>query len=123
MLSGPSEELIFRGFAITMLALVIKGRIFKNQVSWTNIIAAAIFGVAHVKFSFAPFEASYSMFQVIYAIVLGLFYGDCYEKTKSVLYPMIMHSISNVVMVGATIILVYISWRFSIDTCSKKNIK
>lgn len=105
LLSGPSEELIFRAFSITMLATVIKGSIFKGKVSLANIIAAVIFGLAHVSFSFAPFEISYSSFQVIYAIVLGLIYGSCYEKSRSVYYPMIMHSISNVVMVGMTIVV------------------
>lgn len=104
-LSGPSEEIIFRGFAITMIALVIKGRVFKEKASIANIIAAVIFGLAHVGFSFSPFEVRYSLFQVVYAIVLGFFYGDCYEKTQSLFYPMIMHSFSNVMMVGLTILL------------------
>lgn len=108
LLSGPSEELIFRAFAVTLLALFIKGRVLKGQVSTANIIAALIFGLAHVGFSMPPFEASYNSFQVIIAIVLGLFYGDCYEKTNSMYYPMIMHSVSNVIMVGVTIILSFI---------------
>ena len=103
-LSGPSEELIFRAFAITMLGLVIKGRLFKGKVSGANLIAALIFGLAHVSFSFAPFEVSYIPFQVLFSIILGIFYGDCYEKSGSMYYPMMMHSISNVIMVGLTII-------------------
>ena len=49
LLSGPSEELIFRAFAITMLALVIKNRVFNGKASMANIIAAVIFGLAHIK--------------------------------------------------------------------------
>ncbi|MFO7612035.1 MAG: type II CAAX endopeptidase family protein [Clostridia bacterium] len=104
LLSGPSEELIFRAFAITMLTLLFKNRIINAKISNANIIAAVIFGLAHVGFSFAPFEIRYSLFQVILAIVLGIFYGDCYEKTKSIYYPMMMHSISNIIMVGFSII-------------------
>jgi uncharacterized protein len=104
LLSGPSEELIFRAFAITMLALVIKGRILRGKVSGANLIAAIIFGLAHVGFSFAPFAVRYTLFQVILSVILGIFYGDCYEKAKSMYYPMLMHSISNVIMVGLTII-------------------
>jgi uncharacterized protein len=103
-LSGPSEELIFRAFAITMLALAVKGRYLKGKISYANFIAAIIFGLAHVGFSFDPFTINYSLFQVILAIALGIFYGDCFEKTGSVYYPMMMHSISNVVMVSLTII-------------------
>lgn len=104
-LSGPSEELIFRAFAIGLLAFVIPKRLFKGKVSVANIIAAIIFGLAHIGISFAPFSLSFSTFQVFYAIVLGLIYGDCFEKTKSVIYPMMLHSISNVIAVGSTIIV------------------
>jgi uncharacterized protein len=110
-LSGPSEELIFRAFAITMLALVLKGRVFNGKVSVANIIAAFIFGLAHVGFLFAPFAVTYNSFQVILSVILGFFYGDCYEKPRSMYYPMIMHSISNVVMVGFTIIATFIIYR------------
>lgn len=103
-LSGPSEELIFRAFAITMLALVIKGRAFAGKISLPNLMAAVIFGLAHVGLSLSPFKVSLSIFQIGYAIVLGLFYGDCYEKSGGVIFPMMMHSISNVMVVGATII-------------------
>lgn len=108
LLSGPSEELIFRAFAITMLTLVVQGRILKGKISYANLIAAVIFGLAHVRFSFAPLEAGYDPFQVIFAVALGLFYGDCYEKSNSMYYPMLMHSIGNVVMVGVSIIASFI---------------
>ena len=107
LLSGPSEELIFRAFAITMLAIVIRGRFLKGKISYANFIAAIIFGLAHVGVSFAPLSLDYNLFQVILSIILGIFYGDCYEKTGSVLYPMIMHSISNVIMVGFTIMATF----------------
>ena len=108
LLSGPSEELIFRAFAITMLGIVIKNRWFNGKASAANIIAAVIFGLAHMSFSFAPFGVVYNPFQVVMAIVLGLFYGDCYEKTKSIYYPMMMHSISNIMMVGLTVIATFV---------------
>jgi len=103
LLSGPSEELIFRAFAITMLSTVLSRRVFSGKLSVANIIAAVIFGVAHVQFFVMPFAVSYDPFQVMYAIALGLFYGDCYEKRNSVIYPMIMHSFTNVLMVGVHI--------------------
>ena len=108
LLSGPSEELIFRACAITILSLKVRGRIFRGKASLANALAAIIFGLAHVRMSFVPFEISFTLFQVIYATVLGFLYGDCYEKSKSVYYPMMMHSISNVVMVGLTIILTFL---------------
>jgi len=108
LLSGPSEELIFRAFAITMLALFIRGRFLKGKISYANFIAAIIFGLAHVGISIAPLSLDYNLFQVILSIVLGIFYGDCYEKTGSLLYPMLMHSISNVITVGIAIIATFL---------------
>lgn len=104
LLSGPSEELIFRAFAITLLALTIRGHLLKGPLSYANIIAAFIFALAHISVTTAPFTLSYNGFQLFYAFGLGLAYGACYEQTRSVYYPMLMHSISNVVAVGVSII-------------------
>lgn len=108
LLSGPSEEIIFRALSITLFSLIINKTVWKDRISITNIYAAVIFGLAHVYIGFDPFQLSYSLFQVIYAMVLGYFYGMVYIKSKSVIYPMLMHSFSNVLMVGVTIILSFI---------------
>ena len=63
------------------------------------------FFISIMSFSFAPFEASYHLSRVFYAIALGLFYGACFEKAGSMYYPMIMHSFTNVMMMGVSIIL------------------
>lgn len=119
LLSGPSEELIFRAFAITMLGLLVQGVVFRNQdagpgkaafkifggqLSVANLIAAVIFGLAHMRFTFAPFSVSFDTGQVIVSVILGLFYGVCYERSKSMIYPMLMHSFSNVVVVTISVI-------------------
>ncbi len=111
LLSGPSEELIFRAFAIVMLALAFKGQLLKSKVSVATLMAAVIFGVAHMHISLAPFSVRFSLLQVVLAFGLGIFYGDCFEKTGSMYYPMMMHSISNVVMVGYSVIATHILQR------------
>ena len=107
-LSGSSEELIFRAFAITMLSLYLKGSFFSGKISSANFIAAIIFALAHVGFNFFPFSMTYDPFQLVYAGTLGITYGICYERSKSMIYPMIMHSMSNVVAVGVSIIAGFI---------------
>jgi uncharacterized protein len=108
LLSGPSEELIFRAFGITLFTYFITKSRINKHLSYATLFTAIIFGLAHVYVAFNPFVVEYSLQQVIYAAVLGFFYADCYEKSKSVIYPMIMHSFTNVVMVGVTIILSFI---------------
>ena len=39
---GPSEELIFRAFAITMIGLTVKGAAFNRKLSYANNLAAII---------------------------------------------------------------------------------
>lgn len=104
LLSGPSEELVFRAFAISAFSYLVSDKRLSKNISYAVIFSSLIFGFAHIRFSFNPFTLSYSTFQVGYAIVLGFFYGVCYERTKGVVFPMIMHSFTNVLMVGLTII-------------------
>ncbi len=104
LLSGPSEELIFRAFAITMLARVVKGGLFNGKVSGANIIAAVMFGLAHVGVSLSPFALTYHPGQVVYSIGLGIVYGICFERSRSMYYPIMLHSISNIVAVGVAVV-------------------
>ena len=105
LLSGPSEEIIFRAFAITLFARWVTARRLHPRISLATIFAAVVFGLAHVYITFNPLNATWSTTQVIYATALGYFYGDCYEQSGSVVYPMIMHSYTNVLMVGVTIVV------------------
>ncbi len=105
LLSGPSEELIFRAFAMTVFILLVSDKRISKHLSYANLFAAIVFGIAHISITFAPFNMSFDTSQVLLAIGLGLIYGDCYEKSRSVVYPMMMHSFSNILMVGVTIIL------------------
>lgn len=47
-----------------------------------------------------PFVFNVDYFQIFYAFVLGSIQGIVYQRSKSILYPMLMHSFSNVLMVG-----------------------
>ena len=105
LLSGPSEELLFRAFAITLFVTCISAKRLNTYLSFAVLFSAIIFGIAHIRISYNPFELSYSLQQVFYAMGLGYFYGDCYEKSKSVIYPMVMHSFTNILMVGTTMFL------------------
>jgi len=105
LLSGPSEEILFRALPIVLLAYSFREskviRIKGLDLSLENIIAALLFTVAHVSWSLNPFSLSASWVQLTLSMVLGLWYGIAYKKSGSILYPMAMHSIWNVVMVGA----------------------
>ncbi len=98
LLSGPSEEILFRAFPITILCML---NISEKKKEWLAILISAVFfGMAHISWNINPFSISFSWFQVVYATILGIVYGITYVKSKSVIYPMIMHSMSNIIMDG-----------------------
>ena len=101
LLSGPAEEVVFRALPIILLTRSFGNSIkIKGSITLEVILASLLFAFAHVKWSLIPlsFEAEY--FQIIYAFVLGIIQGVAYQRSKSILYPVLMHSFSNVLMVG-----------------------
>ena len=106
LLTGPSEEILFRALPIIVLVwsfreskTIIKMK--ELEISLENLIAAIFFTIAHVSWSLNPFSINASWIQLTLSIVLGLWYGLAYQKSKSIVYPMTMHSIWNLIMVGA----------------------
>ncbi len=108
-LSGPSEELLFRAFPVTLLSLLSAKtfRFFKGRVHLplAVLIAAVMFSLAHINWTTSPFTLHYNILQLLYALAMGIIQGWAYVKTRSVVYPMMMHSISNVLVTGFSIIM------------------
>jgi membrane protease YdiL (CAAX protease family) len=101
LLTGPAEEVVFRALPIILLKRSFGESIeIKGNVTLEVILASILFAFAHVSWSISPlhFEADY--FQIIYAFVLGTIQGIVYQRTRSILYPVLMHSFSNALMVG-----------------------
>ena len=96
-LSGPSEEVLFRALPICVLISVVP---FKGSYWPAITLAAVLFSAAHISWSIHPFAVTYSIPQLITALLYGLAYGFVFVKTKNVIYPMMMHSCSNLIMVG-----------------------
>ena len=104
LLSGPSEEILFRSLPITLLLSGLDPDSKKDNTK-AVVIAAVLFGIAHIDI----LHLSFDPFQVCYAFVLGLIYGYTFNKTKSVIYPMIMHSMSNVISVGGCYLYMFLT--------------
>jgi membrane protease YdiL (CAAX protease family) len=101
LLSGPAEEILYRAIPITMLVHVLgKSVKVKLGITLETIIASSLFAIAHMKWSLFPFTFEANYFKLFYAFVLGAIQGIAYQDSRSIVYPMFMHSISNVLMVG-----------------------
>jgi membrane protease YdiL (CAAX protease family) len=99
LLSGPSEEILFRALPITIFSYVYT-RSENKKLCPSVVCASILFSLAHIRWTLSPFTLTIDWLQLIYAFVLGVAYGVAFKKTGSVIYPMIMHSLSNVLMVG-----------------------
>lgn len=101
LLTGPAEELTFRALPITLLIRAF-GKSIRIKCSYTLevILASILFSFAHVSWSIVTLHFKADYFQLIYALIMGMIQGIAYQKTKSILYPVLMHSFSNVLMVG-----------------------
>jgi uncharacterized protein len=102
LLSGTCEEPLFRGFAITILSLSWKNKIKigKIQITVANIIAALLFAYAHIGFNLFPFEITrFYLPQIIYSFILGILYGIVFDRTKSLVGPILLHNLANVISI------------------------
>lgn len=105
-LSGPAEEILYRALPITLLVHVLgKSVKVKWGITLETIIASILFATAHMKWSLFPLTFEVDYFRLFYAFVLGIIQGKAYQDSRSILYPMYMHSISNVLMVGTGYLL------------------
>lgn len=98
---GPSEEILFRSFPIVLFltaGFIKRTDIFGFEITYAGIISAVLFALAHIGFNFNPFEIyHFSIVQVVTSLGFGLLYAIVFHQTKSIYYPMIIHSISDVI--------------------------
>jgi len=91
LISIPSafEEVAFRGIVLT---------VFLNKYSeHKSIVFSSLgFGLMHVLNLANGADFIWVMGQIIWAFIIGLFYGYAFVKTRSLLPPMIVHYLGNV---------------------------
>jgi len=100
-LSGPSEEILYRALPVAVLAYIFGKNVeIKRNITFEVLIASIMFAIAHAEWSLSPFFFKADYFQLLYAFSLGMIQGIVYQKSRSIIYPMLMHSMSNFLMVG-----------------------
>ncbi|MGI6451768.1 MAG: CPBP family intramembrane glutamic endopeptidase [Desulfitobacteriia bacterium] len=100
-LTGTAEEILYRALPVTVLVYVFGKSIrIKWDITLEVVLASLLFSVAHIKWSLFPFSVDLILSQLFYAFAMGTVSGIVYQQSRSILYPILMHSISNVLMVG-----------------------
>lgn len=104
LLSGPAEELAFRALPIAVLVALRPTPLVRRwHVTLETVVAAALFAFAHVTIAGGTLSADPA--QVAYSFVLGVVQGVAFQRTRSVLAPMAIHSASNVLVTAAAMTL------------------
>ncbi len=108
---GPTEEILFRSLLVGYLiaALPAKLRLGGYEMSWGGVIVAAIFALAHIaSFDTRHFWAAAG--QQAYAFALGVLYAYWFEKSRSIVAPIVGHNVGDVVEYAICFILIAL-WR------------
>lgn len=95
---GLGEEILFRGFIVSVLSTQVFTSFKQNKASKLGIIvlSSAYFAIAHIYFTLAPFQITHiDYLQIVTAVACGAFYAVVYLKTESLLAPFLAHNFSN----------------------------
>jgi membrane protease YdiL (CAAX protease family) len=92
---GPTEEVLFRSLLIGYLAATVPRliRLGRFEISLGGLAAAAIFSLNHWGYGSAPFALALG--QQAFAFGLGLFYAWLFERSGSVLAPIVTHNVGD----------------------------
>jgi membrane protease YdiL (CAAX protease family) len=112
LLSGTSEEILFRGLVMTLLlrSWPEKAKIFGLEISWAGIWATLFFVLAHIGFRPFPFEITFiDPMQLGQALLMGTFYAIVFDKTRSLLTPILAHNFFNFFLTGVGMLWVFLA--------------
>ncbi|HUO88770.1 MAG TPA: CPBP family intramembrane glutamic endopeptidase [Rhizomicrobium sp.] len=104
---GPTEEILFRSLLVGFLLAVwpARLRLGRYEMGWAGIVVAAIFAFAHLaNFIARPDWATFG--QQLYAFALGVLYAYWFEKSRSVVAPIIGHNVGDVVEYAICFVLI-----------------
>lgn len=112
LLSGTSEEILFRAMTIPPMLFVFQTFIKKENVAWGVAIGVAtlVFTLAHINFNLNPFAITHlNPTQLLTCVIFGVYYGLLMKKTGSILGPMLAHNLLNgaITLIGLLMTLWY----------------
>ena len=111
LLSGTSEEILFRSMIIPPMVFLF--RTFMKKESTANIVAIVcstiIFFLAHINYNLHPFTITHLVpAQLLTCLVAGAFYGWLLVRTKSVIGSMLAHNLLNGVITFVALLITVI---------------
>lgn len=108
LLSGTSEEILFRAMVIPPMLFVFRKFMKREGLAWGIAIAVAtiVFTLSHINFNLNPFAITHlNPAQLVTCVIFGIYYGLLMKKTGSILGPMLAHNLLNGVITLVGLIL------------------
>jgi hypothetical protein len=104
---GPTEEILFRSLLVGYLITAMPGKVRLGgyDMSWGGVIVAAVFAFAHLA-SFVTRPSFAAAGQQIYAFALGILYAYWFEKSRSVVAPIVGHNVGDVTEYAICFVLI-----------------
>jgi len=95
---GPTEEIPFRSLLVGYLMSAMPGQLRAGRytMSWAGVVVAVIFALAHVS-NLVMHPSWRDAGQQLYAFALGVLYAYWFEKSRSVIAPILAHNASDLV--------------------------
>lgn len=95
---GITEEIPFRALFLGYLLLTMPQRISvgRTDISWATIATSIIFALAHIE-SFWQEPLGAAIGQQLYVTAFGIFYGWLFERSRSIVVPIIAHNAGDFV--------------------------
>ena len=90
--AGLNEETFFR---VIPIALMFRNKNSKENIVKIAVISSAVFGLIHLPNLFLGAEVSVTILQIFTAAVSGLFYGSLFIYTGSIIPPVILHTLHD----------------------------
>ena len=90
--AGLNEEVFYR---VIPVALMFRNRNSKENIVKIAIISSVVFGLIHLPNMFLGAEVSTTILQIFTAAVSGIFYVSLFIYTGSVIPPVLMHSLHD----------------------------
>ena len=94
------EEVLFRGFVLTVLLILFRRRLPAGAAApWAVVVTSIGFGVGHLgNLGYVP--VAFLLIQVVVAVAIGLVTGWLRIRTGSLVGPILVHPAINIVAVA-----------------------
>jgi membrane protease YdiL (CAAX protease family) len=111
LLSGTSEELLYRALIVGMAMVLLVRQSDRSQ--WTKSQRAVLYAfglipflVGHIPYQLNPFQVgSPNLLQLITVFIFGSFYTHLFIRYKSVILPMVAHGVLNAIIITSGFML------------------